>query len=416
MLKYMLLFVLITPLTGVIFMEMGAFSFASQEVGYANGATIAYLIYMAIFCLCYSLFNLKIRFPVINTLSGQYSTIAILTIIINCIFLFIILIPFGGYKVFLGQVDKGTFRISLGFFGSVAFLMTKLFLPSLLALNGFYFLKSDKTTQNKILLVLNFILAFIFGASWGFKSTAVFILMPSLLILYPKIELKKAVIFGAVILTSFVLFSMFFDNANNVDFNKIDIFAVNSDGNPIQLILYRITVLQGDTCWKVWDLFINNKLSGVSYSKTIWGIIGDGNLNRLFGVNTNDYTEFITYHFGLLLTFLCGNSPAAISEGYNVTGTVFSEGVIAGGKTGLVCFSAFAGVYTKIIKTFIDKGLTNNLPMLASVSSTYFCFNVFSWINGGGIETLFHISVLIGIILNVVFLTIIINISKKLKI
>jgi glucan phosphoethanolaminetransferase (alkaline phosphatase superfamily) len=264
--------------------------------------------------------------------------------------------------------------------------------------------------------VLNFILAFVFGASWGYKSTAIFILMPALVILYPKINFKKISVFGVLAFTIFVLFAIFFDNTDNVDFNNVDLFASGSDGNPIQFVLYRITVLQGDVCWKVWDLFVDNKLSGVNYSKTIWGVIGDGNLNRLFGVNTSNYPEYIKYHFGLLLTLLCGNSPSSIAEGYNVTGTVFSEGLIAGGKTGLLFFSAFAGICAKITKSLIDSGLKNNLPLLASISSTYFCFNIFSWINGGGIETLFHISVLLGLILNIIFLTTIINISKKLKI
>jgi hypothetical protein len=396
-------------------MEMGAFSFAAQELGYTNGASLSYLIYVLIFLMAYHFLPFNLKLPIASQLKANYLTMALITFTISIVFLIIILVPFGGYKVFLGLVDKGTFRVSLGFFGSVAYLMTKLFLPSLLAINGFYFLKSNKTRIEKLLLVSNFILAFIFGASWGFKSTAFFILMPTLIVLFPSIKFKKVLFLGICILSSFVLFSVFFDKANNIDFNNIDLFANDSGGNPIQFVLYRLTVLQGDVCWKVWDLHINNQLQNVDYFKTVLGIFGDGNLKRIFDVDIANYPNYIKYHFGLLLTLICGNSPSAISEGYNVTGTVFSEGIIAGGKTGLVLFAVFAGFFTKIIKTFIEKGINNNLPILTAMASTYFCFNIFSWINGGGIETLFHISVILGLFINLFFLTTIISISKKLK-
>ena len=397
-------------------MEFGAYSFAAHEFGFPNNAYLAYLLYIFLFLISYVyLGRVNFKLPEINILSGNYRTIAILTIILSFFFLFLILFIFGGYKVLLGEVDKGAFRVGLGFFGSLVHLMTKMFLPSILALNVFYYKKGPKKNFNTILLSINFILAFVFGASWGYKSTAIFILFPSLILLYDKLKFIKIIFFSFIIFTFFVFFSMFFDNANEISATNIDLFGEVAQKNPIEAILYRLTVLQGDPCWKIWDLYINGDLKSVDYYKTLYSIIGDGNLNRFFGVNNDNYLIYIQHHFGLLLTYLCGNEPFAIAQGYNVTGTVFTEGIIAGGLYGLIFFSIFAGLITRIVVTFITKGYNNNLPVLSSMASTYFCFYIFTWLNGGGVETLFHISVVIGLILNFFLLVILLNISKIIK-
>ena len=399
-------------------MELGAYSLAAHEFGFPNNASFAYLLYVILFGVAFWLTGkVNFKLPTITTLKANYRTIAILTIIINVFFLFLILFVFGGYKVLLGQVDKGAFRIGFGFFGSIVHLMTKMFLPAILALNVFYYKKKEtKTKFNAILLTSNFILAFIFGASWGYKSTAVVILLPPLILLYDKPKFLRIFIFSLITFTIFVLFAMFFDDAKDVSTKEIDLFAEVVQENPIEAILYRLTVLQGDPCWKIWDLHVNGDLKNVEYHKTIYSIIGDGNMSRFLGVNHYNYPLFIEHHFGLLLTFLCGNEPFAIAQGYNVTGTVFTEGVIAGGLAGLIFFSIFAGVLTRIVVALITKGYTNNLPVLTSMASTYFCLYIFSWLNGGGIETLFHISVIIGLILNYFLLVTLLNISKFLKI
>lgn len=397
-------------------MEFGAYSLAAHEFGSRNNASLAYLLYIFLFILSYwyiGKFNFKL--PKIKSLKANYRSLSIMTFLISAFFLFLMLFIFGGYKVLLGQVDKGTFRISFGFFGSIAHLMTKMFLPTILALNVFYFKKGTKTGTDKILLILNFILAFVFGASWGYKSSAIFILLPPLILLYDKPKLIRIFILSIIAFVSFVLFAIFFDNANEISTTNIDLFAEVAQKNPIEATLYRLTVLQGDPCWKIWDLYINGDLKSVDYYKTLYSIIGDGNLNRFFGVNNDNYLIYIQHHFGLLLTYLCGNEPFAIAQGYNVTGTVFSEGIIAGGLYGLIFFSLFAGLITKIVVTLITKGYNNNLPVLTSMASTYFCFYIFTWLNGGGVESLFHISVIIGLILNYFLLVILLNVSKIIK-
>ena len=416
MIKYILSFVLISPLIGIIMMEFGAYSLAAHEFGFPNNASLAYLLYVSLFLLAFWL-SRKINFklPKISLLKANYRTVAILSIFITLFFLFLILFVFGGFKVLLGQLDKGAFRIGFGFFGAFVHLMTKMFLPSILALNVFYYKKEHKTTFNTFLLVLNFFLAFVFGASWGYKSTAIFILLPALIVMYDKPKFLRVLFLSTIAFVVFVLFAMFFDDSKDISLNNIDLFAETIQKNPIEAILYRITVLQGDPCWKIWDLYLNGDLKNVEYSKTIYSIMGDGNMSRLLGINHDNYTLFIKHHFGLLLTFLCGNEPFVIAQGYNVTGTVFTEGVIAGGIFGVIFFSIFAGFFTRVVELLLTKGYYNNLPVLTSMAATYFCFNIFTWLNGGGIEILFHISVFLGLILNYILLVILLNISKIVK-
>jgi hypothetical protein len=397
-------------------MENGAYSIAAHEFGVPNKASYAYLSYVILFCISFWLLgNISIKLPSNFTLSANYKTIATLNIIISLIFLVLILFVFGGYKVILGEVDKGAFRIGFGFFGSIVHLMTKFFLPAILTLSVFYYNKETRTNSNAILLILNFILAFIFGASWGYKSTAIFILLPPLILLYQKPRFIRVLVLSLIAFASFIFFAIFFDDANDISTNSIDLFEVVLQENPIESVLYRLTVLQGDPCWKIWDLHVNGELKNVEYHRTIFSVIGDGNMDRFLGVNHENYPMFIKYHFGLLLTYLCGNEPHVISQGYNVTGTVFSEGIIAGGLMGLVLFSVFAGFLTRIVVSLVNIGITNNLPVLTSITTTYFCFNIFTWLNGGGIENLFHISVFIGLVLSYVILIILLNISKVIK-
>ena len=398
-------------------MEQGAYSLAAHQFGYSNNSTLAYIFYYLFFFIISFQITKRLNFtlPKNNNLGVNFKTLSISTLIVSIFFLILILFIFGGYQVLLGKVDKSSFRVGLGFFGSIAYLTTKLFLPTLLVLNAFYFRKTEKTNLNKVLLVLNFVLAFLFGMSWGFKSTAIFILIPAFIVLFPQPKFIKVLLFSAVSFIFFVLFSMYFDGAQELSTKEIDLFSEVVQENPIEAIIYRSTVLQGDPCWKIWDMYSSGELKHVEYSKTLYSVIGDGNLNRFFGVNQENYPEFINFHFGLLLTFLVGNEPYVIQQGYNVTGTVFSEGIIAGGILGIILFSLFAGFLSSLFSNIISTSFKNNLPVLCSISSTYFTFYIFTWLNGGGVENLFHISILVGLIFDSLIVITILTISKKIK-
>lgn len=415
MIKYLIAFVLFTPLVGVLFMELGAFSFAAQQTGYYNGSTLAYLFYILAFYLSYLFVKQHpVSFIKKKKENLHFKSIAYTAIVINLIALIILLFPFGAYKIWLGLVDKGSFRTNLGFFGSVAYFMLKSLVPAMLVLVSFVYLNSSKhSKRDQLLVFLNFFIAFLFGASWGFKSTALFILLPSFIILFWKIDTLKFIKFAALTFIIFLVFAGIFDN-KSLKFDDINILKTHGGGNAIESTLYRLTVLQGDVCWKIWDLHINDQLESVKYYKTLISLIGDKNLNLLAGVNQNNYPEFITYHFGLLITYLCGNSPEAISKGYNVTGTVFSEGIVAGGFGGLLFFSVFAGLLTGLNRNLILEGLYKNNPIITCIAASFFCFQTFSWLNGGGVSALFHISIILGFFVTYIFLVSIITISKIL--
>lgn len=396
-------------------MEMGAYSFAANELGYANGATLAYSLFSILLYITYRI-TLKnpIAFLEIKNSTLNYKAIALVILFINLIALFIILIPFKGYQIWIGQIDKGAFRVNLGFFGSIAYMMVRSFIPAMICMISYLYIKKiEKTSNDKLILFLNFFVAFLFGASWGYKSSALFILLPGLILFFWNIKFISFLKFSGISVFLFVIFSFFFDN-RSLEFNAVDILNTQGTGNALEAVIYRLTVLQGDACWKIWNLHLNGDLDTVQYHKVLISILGDKNIDLLFGVNQNDYVNFIQYHFGLLLTYLCGNSPDAIAYGYNVTGTVFSEGLIAGGIKGLVFFAIFAGFLTGLSVNLIKEAMIKNNPIFVSIITSYFCFNIFAWLIGGGVDSLFHISILTGVFLTYILLLIIVNISNKI--
>jgi len=104
-------------------MENGAYSIST---GFENGVTFPYIIFTFIFFLTIFLIQ-KVYIPIkfrheANNLEYNLRKVLKIVLLFNLIVLFIML--FSGYKVLLGEIGKGEFRISLGFFGSIAYLCT----------------------------------------------------------------------------------------------------------------------------------------------------------------------------------------------------------------------------------------------------------------------------------------------------
>ena len=418
MAKYLIYLILLFPLSGVWFMEQGVISLSSYEIGYPNGALKMFLLYIALvlsgFFLVVKLRILRVPLKIRFLEGVNLEHASFIALLLNIVILFVILFGFGSINVLLGHVGKGDFRVNLGVLGFVAMGITRWTCPALLAFSTFIYTKRKrKALKNKGLLLLHFLVCSFMAASWGFKSFAITILIPSLIILYWDIKIWKLAFFGVLAACSFIFFATVFDGAH-VDLagfaEKDELFKRLNDDNAITAVLYRATVLQGDVSWIMWERYT----SGVEFPTYWW------NLLAAFGNNISGLflsSEEITYYnyINQLTAISTKRSVYSLDGSYNVTGTVFSEGIMMGGVKGLIGLSLFAGLFVGFFYKLILHSINRNRIVIASISSVYY-FKIFTWLNGGNMIGLFHFSYIVFIIITILTLEIILLLSRKKRI
>lgn len=394
MYKYLLMFVLFTPLYGIWLVEDGAESLSTGIAGTRNGATLAFAGYaMLLVAVAWLTANIsvwprtRLAAPVEPadpaTARYEFMYFSRRLLVVNVLFLFMMLFGFGAINVWLGTVEKGAFRANLGPFGAVPYLLTKFAVPALFAYLTVLLIRTGKERSCTWMWYLNAAVVFLGGSTWGFKTTGLFMLLPGLLILNWKLSVRRMALFAAIFAASLVWFALWFD-AGADDF---EVFA---------FLFGRLTILQGDVSWYVWGLY-QDGVALPNYWPTLLAAFGD-TLTGLF-VSKTSLVEWMAYHYDWMLTYLTGTSLEAIANGHSVTGTPFAEGVIAGGAVGVALFATVAGMLAGGLYRALGGAIRRGQPMLAALLSTYFCFHVFSWLNGGGITQLFHISVIANVVI-----------------
>lgn len=405
MYKYLVSFVLLSPLIGILLVESGEFAASVGISGYANGAALAYSCYAAtvglIAWFCSGRNVSRIWHPTVDQheIDARLRVFGNNLLWISGAFLLIFLFGFGASQVWAGAVGKGEFRTGLGTLGAIPNLMTKFILPALLAYAGALFQKSSKNWKLRWLLAANFALLFVIGASWGFKSTAFIVLLPALLILNWRITLGALLRLVIVFVSLIVIFFFQFD-AN------VEIYA------DVHTFLFtRITVIQGDVAWYVWDKYISGE-EFPNYWPTLLAAFG-GNLLTLFGLSRGDFFEWMLYHYDLMITYIAEVPLSQIADGHSITATPFSEGLVAGGLWGVAFFAILGGVIVGRMHAFIQRALQRGHDQRAAIGATYFCFYVFAWLNGGAVVQLFHISVLFALLVTLLVFKAIQQIRKR---
>ncbi|GFE82023.1 hypothetical protein GCM10011487_40230 [Steroidobacter agaridevorans] len=388
----MLYFALLTPLLGIIQVEQGAYAPSVNRWGEPNGATYAFAAYI-VFALLGVWISTRgtffrdstrreaasVAIPRIEVM--KFSTVAL---IVNGAFCVLTVVVFGGLSVLSGEVGKGEFRTSLGGFGAVAYLILKWLAPTIFALACAMYSAGGKPRGARIPLVVLGLITAIIGASWGFKTTALYILLPGVMVMLwfrpaRALLLPAAAAFASI----FVAFQMF---------DKLEGMIYES---AFQFILARLTIFQGDVSWFIWDMWRSGE-EFANYWITPMVAIGDRLFSMLSGITRDDMQEWVSAHYGSLLTYTIGYPLEGIEEGHSVTGTPFSEGVIAMGAFGIPVFGLLAGIITGWVYAKIDKALSNGRLLSAALWANYSVFFLFGWLNGGEIVTLFHISVIVG--------------------
>jgi hypothetical protein len=391
MYKYLVLFILGSPLLGLILMEGGEYGWSVGLRGYPNGASVAYAVYAIVFVVFAYWGGMRWKsnavFPDTQAtkLDTQYSSYIIGVLVAECVLLGILLFPFEGFRVWSGEIDKATFRSNLGSFSAFAFLITKFLIPGLLAYGACLYLQTDRKGKNQFLWWAACGMAFVIGSVWGFKSTAMFVLLPSLLIIFWQTSLRQFVVFSFVALMSFVVMSLWFDT-------EIVYGATFFEG-----LWIRSTVLQGDVSWFVWEQFVRGE-KFPSYGWTLLTFIGDNVFGVLSGIDRSQALLWSEYHYDYMLNFIAGRPLYESGEGGSITATTFSEGLIAGGIPGVLLFGALAGIIVGWIFRALSRAINEGRIVRVALLSNYFIWVVIPWLNGGGITQLFHVATIAGML------------------
>jgi hypothetical protein len=391
----LLLFTLITPLLGIIQVEQGSFAPSVNKWGSANGAWLAFSVYIVFVVAGAWLASGGRMFrkdPGAGRLPVTVTTFELrrfldIALFVNASLLFLMLFVFGGMSVLAGSVGKGEFRAELGGYGAVAYLTLKWLSPSVFALGASLYVFAGRPRGTRWKLFLLGLLTFVIGASWGFKTSGLLVLVPAFTILMWFARLRALLLPG--LCAAAVIY---------IAYNMFDALEGGGYEAAFRFLYARLTVWQGDVAWHIWGMWRDGE-PFPNYLATLRVVIGDQLFSLLTGLTRDSGEQWVLTHFGSMLTYLAGNPiEHIVYGGHNVTGTPFSEGVIAMGAAGIPVFGMLAGLVCGFVYMKVYRAIQAGRPLASAIWSNYFCWCVFAWLNGGDIVQLFHISVIVGAI------------------
>jgi hypothetical protein len=401
--RFLIYIATLGPFIGVLIMDNGGYGTSINQLGHENGATSAFLLYLILFFAVVLFvtntkrvfFNFQIKSESHYSIpeDRNFFPMGILCLAVMCVFTAFTLFSMGGWDVLLGRVGKGHFRVSLGDFGPVGYLILKYYAPGVFAFACLKFLRSDKNRTDKILLALIACMLILLSFGWGFKSGAILALLPALILIFWTSSLLYAIVFGIFSLLLLIFTYWLFDSTNiDFEFSRALIFMFE-----------RLTVMQGDVPWKIWDLY-SSDFAFPDYKNTLLPVLGDRVFSAFTGITIEQPYEWIMAHFGLMLTYLTGYPIAGIIAGHNITGTPFSEGLIAAGFVGMILFSLISGFAVGLVYLVLDHVIRAGSDKVAAAIACYSVMAVIAWVLGGGILSMVHISVIFGVLTTIAFL------------
>jgi hypothetical protein len=280
------------------------------------------------------------------------------------------------------ETGRGVFRAKLSELGALAYMMTKYLSPVVLAYLVFTYRHRlvRPTVAARIMILFNLATVFEIGLTWGFKTTALTMILPAVLVLYwGRLTITSVLFLVAasvgVLLGTTIVFDEHYELSQMLD-----------------QLLARATIIQGDVAWGIWEMQ-GRGCAWPDYLPTLGPVLGDGRFTQVTGLARDDHDAWIHTHYDLLLTCLIGNSPEHILErGYTLTATPFAKGIAALGVPGYLLFGVPAGILIAINYRLIDRALSNRVKV-AALACAYFAFIMLPLFGSGALVHLFHFSV-----------------------
>ena len=394
-LRLMLLFAIVTPLLGILQVEAGDYAANVGTFGYPNGASWAFAAYAACALAAAwwvtggALFANERAIAATPSEAGSTSARRVIAwaSLVNGSLCLVTLFVFGGIEVLSGVVGKGEFRTGLGGFGAWAVLTLKWFAPSVFAFACVVYAFAGRPRSARAALVGLGALTFLVGLSSGFKTSGLLILLPGFIVLLWAAPMRKVLLAAALAIVAILFAFSLFDTLEDTAYQDV-----------AQFLLARFTIFQGDVSWYVWDLWVEGAAMP-DYARTLLVAMGDQLFTLLFDISRADSERWVLAHYGSLLTYTVGYPIEGIEAGHSVTGTPFSEGLIAAGAIGIVVFGLAAGALTGFVYRRIAAAIRRRRPVAAALWCNYSVWALFAWLNGGEIVQLFHIAVITGLVL-----------------
>jgi len=129
-------------------------------------------------------------------------------------------------------------------------MITKFFLPVLGAYASFLYLGSNKRLRDKLKLFIILTIISLTGFLWGFKSSAIIVIVPALIIIFWDLKFIDFIKLVFIFLLVLYFAALFYDRE----------MLSNYGISPLQFILIRMTAIEGDGFWRIWDRFYNNEI------------------------------------------------------------------------------------------------------------------------------------------------------------
>ena len=389
MLYLALAFVMILPLFGVIAMESGEVSFFVDEPGVPNGASLAYIAHLLVFAAAFycvvrrSASAPATRIPQVPGLARNLDSFSIFCATLFAVLAVMMVFVYGGIDVLLLKVDKAEFRVSLGPFGAVMSIATKWVMPTMLAALLYALSSAGWNFIRRAMFGIAAICLVVVGASWGYKTTIFFMLLPSIIVTAWIARIRTLLLLGAAVLGVVIAFAVYFDQ-------RPDAAAV------IEALTLRLTALQGDLAWYTWEKISHGHM-GPGYLKTFLPIFGDRVLEAITGASpSQNYADWASYYFGPSMTIWGGYPAESVAAGVTNQATLFGECVIIGGKYFFVLASGFFGALVGVFARWTRAAIQSGSPQLSATLATFFSFTVLPWALGNGLASLAYLINVVG--------------------
>ncbi|TAV89328.1 hypothetical protein [Rhizobium leguminosarum] len=374
------------PVAGALLLELGMWGQGINQYGYPNGATLAMLAFTAMFLgtasilekvgVFASLGATSFKFPVDSDRTSIRCAVALLPMATYVLF------GLGGFHTIVNGTGAGEFRTGLGSGGSIGYLILKFYAPALFSAAVLSMAAAGRVSAYGL---IGLICLALISVSFGYKSAIVMALLPTIVLLFWRAQMRTAIFLLAAALSILVVTYWFLKPDDQA---KIPLLGA---------IAYRAFVLNAEGAWKIWDVYSSGG-DLPSYVNTLPAILGDRILAALTGITRSDPDAWVMSHFSLMATHLAGYTPTyLLATGHNNSAGAMAEGIVAGGVPGMLLFAVIAGALANALYHFIDNRLKAQDFAAASVAACYFIYCLISWLIGGGVVEIIHLSVLVGL-------------------